>query len=263
MCAHLRGTIDALLLDGNKRRTATASAPYPFHPMVKRFPVRVLVVTAVAVLGVGGCTDSDSGSDDEGGDEADAPTTTSTSIVNGPSVSFTDVAAPAVDLGGGWSAKHCEGEAPIICVSRDGEAAGLVELATFPVDSFDLPGFQDAVADGDVEEALTILAADFVSVFEVDRTDACGTDYELEGTTPEPATVLGRAGMRYGYVGTDGGRLVERQVNHGTIIGDEVVLVNASAYAPDGCVPPEGEFDPDTLDDFTPRLRALVAAATR
>lgn len=228
--------------------------------MVKRFPVRVLVVAAVVVLGVGACSDR---GDDGGGDAADAPATTSTSALSAPSVSFTDVTAPSVDLGDGWSAKHCEGDAPVICVFRNGEAAGLVELATFPVDSFDLPGFQDAVADDDVEEALTILAADFVSVFEVDRTDACGTDYELEGTTPEPATVLGRAGMRYGYVGTDGGRLVERQVNHGTIIGDEVVLVNASAYAPDGCVPPEGEFDPDTLEEFTPRLRALVAAATR
>lgn len=224
----------------------------------------MVMFTALVVLGA--CSDSGN----SGGDNADgttstteARTTTSTSVLNVPSVSFSDSAAPAVDLGGGWTAKHCEGDAPIICISRDGEPVGLVELATFPVDSFDLPGFQEAVADDDVEEALTILAADFVSVFEVDRTDACGTDYELEGTTPEPATVLGREGMRYGYTGTDGGRLVERQANHGTIVGDEVVLVNASAYSPDGCVPPEGEFDPETLDEFTPRLRALVAAATR
>lgn len=222
------------------------------------------MVVVAALVGLSGCSDGGGDGEDAGPTSTtEARPTTSTSVLEVPSVSFSDPAAPAVDLGDGWTAKHCEGDAPLICIARDGEAVGAIELATFPVDSFELPGFQDAVADGDVEEAITILAADFVSVFEVDRTDACGTDYELESTTPEPATVLGRAGVRYGYVGTDGGRVVERQVNHGTIIGDEVVLANAPGYAADGCVPPEGEFDPETLDEFTPRLRALVAAATR
>lgn len=189
---------------------------------------------------------------------------TSTTALDVPALSFTGPPTQ-VALGDGWSAGPCEGDAPLLCVTERGKPAGLVEMAVFPVESFQLPGFRQAIEAGDEQRALRIIAADFVTTFEADRKDGCGTDYELEASRVEDAMVLGKPGLRYGYVArrTSAGDVLERQVNHAVIDGDDVVFVNASGYSSDGCVPPEGEFTPADLERFTPYLRALVAVATR
>lgn len=221
----------------------------------------VLLATVLAA-----CADGSAGSD--GDEEGVAASTTRPQPVETtipvPSVAFrNDV--PPVDLGDGWTVQSCEGDAPLLCVSRNGSPAGIIELAVFPVSSFAIGGFQDAVAEGDDRKALGFLATDFVRTFRADRSEACGVDYEIEPTPTEDATVLGQPGIRYGYRAERNGALVEIQANHGTIVEGDVVLVNAPAYAagPEGCVPPEGEFSPEGLDDFLPRLRALVATAER
>jgi hypothetical protein len=202
-------------------------------------------------------------SDDRGGETSVATTTsTTTTLLRVPAVSFTED-GPPVDLGDGWSVIGCEGDAPLICVDRDGARVGVIELATFPVESFALPGFREAAARGDVDAAMRILADDFITTFERDRREGCGDAYRIEAEEPETSTVLGQAGLRYGYVARQDGAIVERQLNHGTIVGSEVVLANAPAYAAGGCVPREGEFEPSVLDEFEPYLRALIVTASR
>ncbi|HVM08557.1 MAG TPA: hypothetical protein VM345_08850 [Acidimicrobiales bacterium] len=231
--------------------------------MVKRWVVIALVL-AVAGVGTGACS---SGDDESSGDRGGrgASSTTSTSVLRVPSISFSETAAPMVDLGDGWEVGHCEGEAPIICVSRNGEHAGIIELSPFPVSSFHtLAGFRAAIERGDEEAALQLVVDDFLPTLQADRKDGCGADYVLDASPTSDATVLGRPGVRYGYVARKGkGPVVERQISHATIIGDEVLLVNAAGYADDGCVPREGEFTPEQLNEFDRYLPGLVAVATR
>ena len=229
--------------------------------MFSRWAASVLVATGL--VATAGCA-ADEPETAEPATTTTARSSPSTTAPATAGLSFSDdTERGPVDLGDGWSAARCEGDAPIFCVTRAGTTVGKVELAVFPVDSIELDGFADAVEEGDVEEAMTIVADDFVRALEADRKDGCGSDYELEPDHPEPATVLGKAGLRYGYTGTKGGETVERQVGHGLIDGDDVVLVNTPAYAPGGCVPPEGEFDLNTLEEFLPRLGGLIAASTR
>ena len=233
--------------------------------MARRTVLSLLTVafTIAATACSGGGSDDDLPSDaDTSTTTTSAPAATSTTAPSVPSLSFSDNAARA-ELGDGWLVESCEGDAPRLCVSRNGAHAGVVELNVFPVDSFTLPGFQDAVRAGDTLRALDILGNDFVSSFEKDRVEGCGEGFEVEPTVAELATVFGEDGWRFGYVLKRGRDIVERQVGHSLIDGNNLVLVQAPAFAPDGCVAPEREFEPGALAEFMPYLHALVATATR
>jgi hypothetical protein len=72
--------------------------------------------------------------------------------------------AVPVDLGDGWSVRDCEGDAPLLCVDRDGDLVGTLALSSFePTDDLaaaDTPdefvgalqAFAESLEDGAVTE---------------------------------------------------------------------------------------------------------------
>src|SRR5205823_4872619 len=82
-----------------------------------------------------------------------------------------------------------------------GRNVGVVELSTFPVDSFTIPAFREAFARGDTVGALSALANDLYGSVRKDRATICGAGYSLDARAPTAATVAGGPGIRYGLVG--------------------------------------------------------------
>lgn len=146
----------------------------------------------------------------------------------------------------GWSARNCEGTAPLICVTGPGGEVGLVELLRF----------------SSSHDSLEALASDFVASIASDRAEGCGPDYEVEPIPPTEADVAGERGLRFGFVGLTGeGVVSERNIQHAFIDGADVVVLAAAAYAAGGC-PGRDElpsFEPDALEAFDPGLSELVA----
>jgi hypothetical protein len=169
---------------------------------------------------------------------------------------------PSVDLGGSWSVGACGGTGPFLCVRKDGRNVGVVELSMFPVESFTIPAFKDAVARGDTTGALTALANDLYASVRKDRATICGAGYSLDALPPKPATVSGGAGIRYGFTGRNAGKVVESQESYSTLRNGKVVIQSASAFAPEGCMVAEaGELTPQQLTEFSPRLERLAASS--
>ena len=170
-----------------------------------------------------------------------------------------DWTAPApTDVGQGWSVRDCEGDAPLVCVDRDGAPAGVLEIGRFPLDSL-----SEVVAarqqDGD-RAALDTQAKVFLRDLSADRKEGCGIGY---GIAPAPVAHLRAADgpvVRYGFTGTgDDGSPSERIVQYAGIRGTTLVILTANAYDVGGCLPPEGTaFTSGLLAEFEPQLEAAV-----
>lgn len=145
----------------------------------------------------------------------------------------------SVDLGGGFQLAHCEGDAPVLCFSSDGEQRGIIELSSFPVSS--LPEVEEALPRGE-KAALEAHVDDYVASLRADRVAGCGDGYTV---TPLPVQVAdGPEGsvISYGFTGARRGEAVsERTVQWAAIRGDQLVLLNLSGYDEGACVPAEGE----------------------
>jgi hypothetical protein len=179
----------------------------------------------------------------------------------GPVVDWAAIPA-SVDLGGGWSVGACGGTGPFLCVRKAGKNVGVVELSKFPVGSFTIPGFREAVARGDTTGALSLLANDLYGSVRNDRATICGRGYSLDAVPPKAATVSGGPGIRYGFTGRNKGRIVESQESYSTLREGMVVIQSASGFAPDGCMVAEaGELTPDQLSEFAPLLERLAASS--
>lgn len=179
----------------------------------------------------------------------------------GPVVDWGAVPA-SVDFGGGWSVGSCGGTGPFLCVRKGGKNVGVVELAKFPVDSITLPGFREAVARGDTPAALGLLANDLYSSVRKDRATVCGRGYSLDAMPPKTTTVSGGTGIRYGFTGRHGGKVVESQESYSTLRDGMVVLQSSLAFAPEGCMVGEaGEFTPEQLALFAPIFERLAASS--
>ncbi len=184
-----------------------------------------------------------------GGDDTAAPrpaptTTTSPSVV-------VDWEAPAldVDLGDGFRARHCEGDAPLLCIERGGVAVGVVDLLDFP-----------AGGPRPLEERID----DLYRTTTADRAQGCPPGYRFEPVPPEAASVAGGDGLRYGFAGTFAdGRTSERTIGWMVERGDVVTVLSAAADEPDGCLPAEGagHFTVATLGAAAPALERLVAGS--
>ncbi|HEY3239982.1 MAG TPA: hypothetical protein VGL92_10490 [Acidimicrobiia bacterium] len=162
-----------------------------------------------------------------------------------------DWQAPAldVDLGGGFRVRHCEGDAPLLCIERAGVPVGVVELLDFPA--------------GD-HQPLEERIADLYRTTTEDRAKSCPPGYRFEGVPPEPASVAGGDGLRYGFTATFAdGRPSEKTIAWMTERGDVVTVLSAAADEPDGCLPPEGagQFTVATLQAAAPGLERLVAGS--
>lgn len=168
-----------------------------------------------------------------------------------------DWSDPAVvlELGDGWAVQKCEGAAPLLCVSRDGEHVGLVEANVYPRASYDVTG-------EDPRDVLTAIAAEFVADLSADREAGCGRGYIFESHPTEDVVVAGLPGLAFGFTGTlENGTPSEHIRQFGTIVSDDVVLFTAAAYNDGGC-PGRDELTNFTTDDliaFEEGLVALVA----
>lgn len=212
---------------------------------------RLLAAALLLLAACGG-----GGGDDDG--DAATSTTTSTTAASVEPIDWRDPAPVDVD---GWHLESCDGDAPVVCVDRDGEPAGIVEMVEFPVDSF--PALEEPLAAGDEDAALDALAESFVADLTEDRSLGCGDGYVVEGLPIEHVTTGDGPAVRYGLVGTTAdGATAERVVQYAAIRGETLVILLAAAYSAEGCIATEGqEFSPDDLEAFEPTFDRLVLAS--
>jgi hypothetical protein len=205
--------------------------------------MRAAAGAAVLLLSLSAC----------GGDDAatPGPVTTSSAPAPDPPVVVVDWQAPVldVDLGEGLHARHCEGDAPVLCIERAGVPVGVVELLDFPA--------------GD-HQPLEERIAELYRITAADRAQGCPPGYEFQTQVPEPAFVAGGKGLRYGFTGTFAdGRPSERTIAWMVERGDVLTVIQAAADEPDGCLPPEGagHFTTATLGAAAHDLERLVVAS--
>lgn len=222
---------------------------------------RPVVVLLLAALLVGACTattapedptptvspsDSPSSSQPPSEEPSDAP-----SFV----VDWSPDAAP-VDLGDGWTVRDCEGDAPLLCVDRDGELVGTLALSSFEP--------TEDLAAADTPEELTDALRAFAESLEdgvvQDRAAGCGADYVVEHEPVAVVTMSGQPGVRYGFRGIEDGAVTEFVLSYATVVDGQLWIVVAEAATDDGCMASEFDlFTPDDLATFLPRLDAVVA----
>ncbi len=162
----------------------------------------------------------------------------------------------AARFNGGWEVRACEGDAPLLCVSRDGAVVGVVEALAYPVASFD-----DLDVEADDAANLAALAAGFVEALGSDRAAGCGADYGFEPIDPEPVRLGEAQGLAYGFTGTRAdGQPSELNLQYSAIVGDRIVSIVAAAYDEGGCPGRDdlSSFDSATLAAFRPMLEALL-----
>lgn len=169
---------------------------------------------------------------------------------------------PPTTLDGGWSVSSCDpGDAPLICVFRDGEHVGMIEWLQRPLEAE-----RELVADLQampVREALAanLERAGFYASTERDRRDNCD-GRGVEWQRPTDATVGGAAGMVYGYTvrDHDGSRQDVIVSYQGVNDGRSLFIVVVEGLGARTCIPTEGTaLTPDQLDAFRPMLDELVA----
>lgn len=173
----------------------------------------------------------------------------------GEAVDWTDPGR-VVTFDGGWAVRACEGDAPLLCVERDGTPVGVVEATTYPVASFDTLD-PERTAD----ENLRTLAAGFVETFEADRAAGCGAEYVFEPLPAAPFTLGAEPGVVYGFAGTmPDGQASELNLQYAAIVGDRIVAVTAIAYDEGGCPGRDdlSSFDSGTLAAFRPFLETVL-----
>ena len=210
---------------------------------------RWVALPSLCLVVVSACGGSDG---DPKADGPAAPSTTTTAAEPAAEQLAVDWEARTVTPAtvGPWTIRFCEGEAPLICLHRDGEVAGAIEVNTFPRDSF---------ADPDLAD----IAAASVRTFQADRKEGCGTDYLVRADPVAPATVLGDPdGLRYGWTATKEGRVVERTRTYAATKDDTIVLLVAGALDADGggCIPRMHEFTVEGLAAAEPTLDRLASA---
>lgn len=162
-----------------------------------------------------------------------------------------------LELDGGWVVAACEGEAPLVCVGRDGVAVGTLEATSYPIDG--LPYWDPAV---DAQTNLEAVAADYHAVFAEDRPQGCGADYGFETLDPRPFVLGGTPGLAYGFAGTmPDGSPSELHLQYAAVVDDRVVSILAAAYDEGGCPGPDGilvEFSSEVLREFQAHLETLL-----
>ena len=215
-----------------------------------RIPV-ILLALGLALSACGGDAD---GSGSDGGSAATTPTT-----ADEPRVVRVDWLDPSlsVDLGGGYTLQHCEGAAPVHCLTKDGVPAGLLELASYPLTSLD--ALTKARARGE-RVALEAHVDDFLTSFRADRRQGCGPEYVV---TPEPVRFVDAPDgllASYGFRGApgDGAAPTERTLQWAGLRGSNLELVSISAFDPTSCVESGSEGTISELQEVETRLRQLV-----
>jgi hypothetical protein len=158
----------------------------------------------------------------------------------------------------GWTLEFCGGDAPFLCISREGEHLGSMELLAWPTD--DYASMREVLQNGGSgQEAMAAAVADLHATVEEDRKVGVGAGYELRGDPPVRLPVGGGEGLRSGFLGSVDGRPMERVVQYRAIQSDSVYLLSANASA--GAGPREGDFPLEGFDELMPLLDRIAAAS--
>jgi hypothetical protein len=151
-------------------------------------------------------------------------------------------------LAGGFTAVGCPGDAPFLCISKDGVTVGLVEYFSFPApDEPAAKGLDDVIEE------------DYGS-FTSDREVLCPAGFEVRTVDPAAADVGGAGGMRSEYSVVDAaGETVERYVKYWAVAAGQVHLLSAEAQGENSCSPAEGEvFSSSLLTEFEQAFRTVA-----
>lgn len=169
--------------------------------------------------------------------------------------------APAPE---GWQVQPCEGEAPLLCVSRDQEMLGAVELGVYPLDNH--TEFQAILAELGVEPgvalppdeahaALSALAENYLAVIREDRQFTFPDDPFIP-IGPEPVQVGQLPGMSVGFVHENSaGEVLERYLSY-TAFDGHVIYWLTAPYDPANITTFVSD---EALTEFEPYLREIVA----
>lgn len=179
-----------------------------------------------------------------------------------PTVVAVDWDAPSpTALPGGWVVRDCEGDAPLLCLVRDGEVVGAAEVTAFPVET--LPGVARALAADGPIAALQVHAREFLDAFRADRAAGCGADYAYAPDEPLAFTAAGDPAVKTAFSGgAPGGPPTERVLRWVGLRDGMLVAVGLHATDEGACTPGEGdELTTDQLAELEPALDALAAAS--
>lgn len=171
------------------------------------------------------------------------------------SIDWTDSSQSAT-LAPGTTIAKCEGDAPFLCVERDGATIGTLEMLRYPVASFDLIDPASAL-----ETNIRTMSADFLAAIGDDRAATCGADYRFEPLEFESFSFGDQPAFHYGYRGTMAdGAASELNLQYATIVGDDIVLVTAIAYDAGGCPGRDDlpNFDSATLAELSDELETVL-----
>lgn len=174
----------------------------------------------------------------------------------GINVTWNDPSAVA-KLPDGWTIAACQGDAPMLCVSRGGEHRAVIEATSFPVSSFP---FVDPGAG--VHDVLRAIRQDFMQSMAADRAIGCGQDYQLTPRGYEKRTVGRSKGAKFGFDGAlADGTASEADIHYATVVDDRIVMIVASAYNPKGCLAPDenGSLTTKQLAKLEPYIDEIVA----
>jgi hypothetical protein len=201
-----------------------------------RFGHKIGAMALAAVL-LAGCT----------GGGADQPKPDVTSSPAQATIDWGNRPRETAALDGGFGVKACPGDAPFLCVERDGSQVGQVEYF-----SFDAPA---GAGDG----TLRNLVDEDYKTFRSDR-EGCSEGFKVETVDPETAEVAGKSGLRSDYsVVNAGGDTVERYVKYWLLDGGRVHLISAEAQEEGSCSPGEGTpFSAEALEDFESSFEVLA-----
>jgi hypothetical protein len=172
-----------------------------------------------------------------------------------PIVDWTDP-GKTVTFDDGWTIHACEGDAPLLCVEREGVAVGAVEALAYPVES--LAWFDPSSGS---DENLAALAEDFARVLGSDRASGCGNDYVFEPFSPEPFVLANTPGIFFGFSGTmPDGDPSELNLHYATLVEDRIISIVAGAYDEGGCLGRDelSGFNTADLAELRPHLESAL-----
>lgn len=163
--------------------------------------------------------------------------------------------APATELPDGWTMRDCPGDAPIICVDRDGAIAGRLVLDSFPLDT----ALAAAEDDEATAAALRANAESRIDGLKADRAAGCG--YEVTGDSIADVLMGGLPGVRAGIRSRSADGTAELVMTYATVSSGQLWILVAESAAEGTCMD-DAEMDlftPSALDAFLPVLDRVVA----
>jgi hypothetical protein len=154
-----------------------------------------------------------------------------------------------IELPNGWTVRHCDGDAPLICFLDGDRYVGLVELGDYPMpDDY----------DGDARSYLYNHVESFLDGMRDDRAIGC-PGLTFEATPIIDFNLGGTRGVKAGFrLVNDDGREVERHVQYWAVHDDAHFVITAAAYDDDGCLERLGEFQTHDLGLVTLYLDHIV-----